>query len=183
MNVRRSLAAAICSLILAACGSSSSSPTPSVPQYGGSWSGTYVISGCNQTGGMSLVNICGSLGNSAPYGLTLTQNGTSVTGSFALGTISFANTGGTIASGGSLALTGTNLSNGITIVVNWALNLTASTLTGTLSQNWTSDTLSGQVNIVGSISNASRSASLAPIRFVPPSSLADLVHAISTAPK
>jgi hypothetical protein len=91
MTVRRSLAAAICGLILAACGSSSSSPTPSVPQYGGSWSGTYVISGCNQTGGMSLVNICGSLGNSAPYGLTLTQNGTSVTGSFALGTITFAN--------------------------------------------------------------------------------------------
>jgi hypothetical protein len=176
------LVLAVCALAASACGSSSSSPSQSVPQYGGHWSGTYVISGCNQTGGMALANLCGSLGTSAPYGFSLTQNGTSVTGSFTLGTVNFANTGGTIAPGGSLALTGTTVTSGITIVVNWALNLSGSTLTGTVSQNWTSDTLSGQVNVVGTISNASHTAAAGAMRFDNPQSLGDLVRALTTAP-
>jgi hypothetical protein len=142
---------------LTACGSSSpTAPTaPPIPNYAGSWSGTYTISGCTQSGGVGLANVCGALGNQAPYTMPLSESGRNVSGSFALGTIQFGSTGGTIGSDGSLQLQGTSVSNGITIVVNWQLNLNGSNaLTGTLTQVWTSSTLSGQANVVGTITTA-----------------------------
>lgn len=140
-----------------ACGGSSpTAPSSRTPNYAGNWSGTYVISGCNQSGGVALANICGALGGSAPYRFSLTQSSRNVSGSFTLGTATFPSTGGTIGTDGSLALNGTSVSNGITIVVNWALNLPSTALTGTVSQIWTSTTLSGQANVVGTISTANR---------------------------
>jgi hypothetical protein len=167
---------------LSACGGSSpSAPTaPPIAQYAGNWTGTYTITGCTQSGGIALANICGSLGNTPPYGLQLTQTGSNVSGSFTLGTVSFPNVGGTVGSDGSLALSGTSLSSGVTIVVTWALHM-SSGVTGTLTQVWQSSTLSGQTNVVGNINTSSRSAfSLAPASILP-TSVSGLAAAVARA--
>lgn len=171
---------ALCVLV-SACGNDNK-PSENIPNYGGSWRGTYVISGCNQSGGIALANICGNLGSSAPYTFALTQSSRNVSGSFALGNITFPNTGGSVAQDGSLALTGTTVSNGITIVVNWALTLPSTAISGTLTQRWTSDTLSGVANVVGTISTALHNTAVlapAPVQF---HSMTDVIAGATTEP-
>jgi hypothetical protein len=170
-------------MLVSACGSSSTSPvaaTPPIPQYGGSWTGSYVITGCNQSGGVAAANICGTLGSSAPYTFSLTQSSRNVSGSFALGTVGFPNTGGTVGQDGSLALSATTVNSGITIVVNWALNMPAAAITGTIAQIWTSNVLSGQVNVVGSISTATRTSSLARSLTFQPRSVQELLNGLTS---
>lgn len=143
-------------LLCAACGGSPTAPSVKTPNYAGAWHGNYTLSGCTQSGGVALANVCGNLGSTPPYTMTLTQNGTSVTGSFTLGSINFPNTGATIAADGSLGLQATTINQGITIVVTWALTLPNNVLAGTVTQNWTSDTLSGSASVVGTIATALR---------------------------
>ena len=63
--------AIVLTVVMTACGGSSSSPTspaaPPIPSYAGTWTGNYTITGCTQNGGMALANICGSMGTAAPY--------------------------------------------------------------------------------------------------------------------
>lgn len=145
-------------LCVVGCGSNGSptGPSKNVPNYSGNWRGTYTVTGCNETGGISLANVCRLVGNAPPFTLTLTQSQRNVSGSFTLGSINFPNTGGTVSEDGSLGLNATSVSDGITIVVTWSLNLPSTALTGTVSQIWTSTTLSGQANVVGTISTATR---------------------------
>jgi hypothetical protein len=160
MRYQRFLLALLTAVLVAGCGGKSSTPSapsaPPVPNYAGNWTGAYTITGCTQTGGIALGNICGALGSSAPFRFALSQSSTSVTGSFALGSINFGSTGGTVDQGGSLALQATSVSNGVTIIVTWHLSVSSGTLTGTITQIWTSDTLSGQVNVAGTITSAIR---------------------------
>ena len=147
-------------LIATGCGGSPSKPSETIAQYGGSWSGTYSITGCTQTGGVALANICGALGQTPPYRMSLTQSSRNVSGTFTLGTIAFPQTGGTVGTDGSLQLNGTSISNGITIVVSWNLRNSVSQMSGNISQQWASDTLSGGATVAGTINSAIHSASL-----------------------
>ena len=179
----RKLLPAIVSLVLGsavACGGgNSASPSENIPNYGGSWSGTYTITGCTQSGGVGLANICGAIGVTAPYAFTLNQSGRSVTGSFTLGSIPFPSTGGTIGTDGSLALSATSQNNGITIIANWALTLPSTALAGTITQVWTSTTLSGQANVAGVIGTAVHAAAASRPGLVVPESLEEAVRAIA----
>jgi len=157
MSMRRVWSVVFVLAFAVSCGRSPTSPSSKTPNYAGAWSGAYTVTGCNQTGGVGAANVCGSIGASAPYTLTLSQSSTSVTGSFFLGSISFPSTGGTIEPGGSLSLQATSVSNGITVIVTWHLNMSGSALTGTISQIWTSNTLSGQANVAGTINSAAKS--------------------------
>jgi len=141
-----------------ACGDSSpTSPTPSTPNYAGTWTGTYAITSCTQTGGVADANVCGAVGGSTQgFSMQLAQSGSTVTGSFNLGTVPFANASGTIAADGGLELRGNGTANGIAAAVTWSLRLPASSLTGTVAQTWSSSTLTGQANVAGSISSATR---------------------------
>jgi hypothetical protein len=152
------MALALCIASCACGGNDATSPSSRTPDYAGSWSGSYTITGCTQSGGVALANICGNLGATPPYSFSLTQSGTNVSGSFALGSVSFPNVGGTVRSDGSLSLQGTSVSNGITVVVTWALNMPANALTGTITQQWTSTGLSGSATVTGNINTAIRSA-------------------------
>ncbi len=147
-------------LVTAACGGSGDSPAaptpPPIANYAGTWTGTYTITGCTQSGGIALVNVCRTLGQVLPFQLSLTQGGSSASGSFTLGTISFPSTGGTVGSDGSLTLNGSTTSDGITIIVTWALRMAGSSMMGTVTQVWTSNTLSGQATLVGTIGTATR---------------------------
>jgi hypothetical protein len=164
----------------AACGGSSSTgpSEPAIPNYAGNYSGTYTITGCNQSGGVALANVCGNLGSAAPYSFSFQQSSRSVTGSFFLGSVSFPNVGGTIGSDGSLGLNGTSITNGVTVVVTWALR-NSGTISGTITQVWQSNTLSGQANVVGTISTANRTSSLPLGTFAVPTTLNDLSFAMS----
>lgn len=136
---------------------SSPSPVPSpTANYAGKWSGTYTLTGCNQSGGVGLANLCSAVGTTAPYSFSLTQGGPNVSGTFTLGSVTFPNTGGTVAQDGSLALSATHVANGLTTIATWALQFAGSTLIGTTTQTIQSSTLSGSVVIVGTINNAIR---------------------------
>lgn len=161
MKLRLLLTASVVALASAACGGDKGPTAPSapaIPNYAGAWSGTYTITGCSQTGQIALANICGSLGSTPPYTFNLTQSQRNVSGSFALGSVQFPNTGGTIGQDGSLPLSGTSVSSGITIVVNWALNMPAQAITGTITQQWSSTGLTGSATVAGSVNSAIRSA-------------------------
>jgi hypothetical protein len=88
--------------------------------------------------------------------MSLTQTGRNVSGTFRLGQIEFPQTGGSVGNDGSLALNGTSQSNGITIVVAWNLHKSATAITGTVSQNWASATLSGGATVTGQINTSNR---------------------------
>jgi hypothetical protein len=110
---------------------------------------------------MSLARICDNMGQTAPYSFNFQQSGSSVTGSFMLGSINFPSTGGTVGSDGSLSLQATAIRDGVTVISTWALHNPGGTnpaITGSISQAWTSTTLSGQVNIAGTIGSSIRGA-------------------------
>jgi hypothetical protein len=136
------------------------------------------VTSCNQTGDVALANVCGILGNTAPYQFFLTQADRSVTGSFMLGSINFSNTSGTVAQDGSLALSGTTQSSGITIVINWALTLPSTAIAGTIAQNWTAAGLSGSANVTGSINTGIRS-NLAPSFSPMPQTLHEAIRRLN----
>jgi hypothetical protein len=169
-------------LTAAACGGDSN-PTSNTPiaQYAGSWNGTYTITGCTQSGGVASANICGALGNSAPYTFDFTQSSRSVTGSFALGSVQFPGTGGTVNSDGSLQLQAATNSDTVTISVTWNLTNPGNAIGGTVSQVWTATTLSGQANIAGTITSAVHPASVNGVSpVISPQSLHDFVRALKT---
>jgi hypothetical protein len=165
-------------LLVSACGSSSSTaPTaPPIPQYAGSWAGSYTITGCTQSGAFSVANLCSTLGAAPRYTFALSQSSRNVTGSFALGTIQFPSTGGSVGGDGSLGLNATYVDNasGIAIAVTWALNMPASAITGTVTQVWTASN-AGQANVVGTISTAARTAVERPLLALSSRSLSQLV--------
>jgi len=177
---RRLLACVSTSLLLTACGGNSATgpSAPPPPNYAGTWSGTYTVTGCTQSGGMALANPCGLMGTTPRYSITLTQNGTSATGSFTLGSLAFPSTGGTILSDGSLALSATYFSDGITIITNWALHNSGNAITGTVTQLWQSTTLSGQANVAGTIGTAVHSAAVTAITTTAPRTIEGLAQAV-----
>jgi hypothetical protein len=163
MTTKTAAMVMLMALTVAMTACSKESPTaPSaapIPNYAGTWTGTYTITGCTQQGGMALVNICADMGSSMPYQFNFQQSGSSVTGSFMMGSINFPSTGGTVASDGSLPLQATTIRNGVTIIVNWALRNAGGpnpVITGTVTSAWTSTTLSGQTNIAGTMASSIR---------------------------
>ncbi len=186
----RSLAIVGLSLSVVACSGSSSSPTantpPPIPNYGGTWTGQYAVTSCNQSGIVAIANLCGNFTGTLPYRVILAESGRGVTGQFFLGTLEFDNVSSTIGADGSLVFAGSNFVNTpITIAVTWTVNLPAATqLTGTLSQAWQSTTLAGQGMVVGTLAGggahtASEGRALVSAR---PRSLDELLRAVHVAP-
>jgi hypothetical protein len=177
MTTLKLTATTLLALVCLACGSSTpTAPSaPPIAQYAGTWSGTYTVTGCTQSGGVALANVCGSLGNSPSYGFQFTQSGANVSGSFTLGTIAFPGVGGTVGADTSLAVQGTAITNGVTIVVRWALTMPGLTPSGTVTQTWTSNVLSGQATVVGTIATAGHGQT---VRTTVPQSVAEALRAV-----
>lgn len=53
MRISR-LAPAVGLIACLACGGGNTSPSARIPDYSGGWSGTYTVSGCNQSGQIAL---------------------------------------------------------------------------------------------------------------------------------
>lgn len=177
----------VLALLASACGSSSpSTPTPIIPAYAGTWSGTYLVTSCTQTGTIALANACGTLQSDGQLGYTLNllQSNTTIGGGFLLGTLSFSPASGTInTTDGSLALTGGVVNGGITISTTWALrSASQGQLSGTLAEIWTGVGLSGQVNVAASLSTAVKTAAAAAPALSLPRSIHDAATAMRVRP-
>jgi hypothetical protein len=110
----------------------------SLPNYAGTWTGTYTVMTCMATGDFDLYGFCGVLpsGTVLNTDLVLTQTGDQVTGQLFLGTITAA-ANGPVAMDGQLALTGQVIEGDFTIDAAYALQSTVpGQITGGMTQLW-----------------------------------------------
>lgn len=129
-----------------------------MPSFAGNWSGTFLVQGCAQTGGAASANLCSlaPAGTTGSFTLTLTQSGSTVTGSFTIESTTFPGANGTVASDGSLSLQGSNSTNGVTEIADWRLDVAGSALTGTFTLN-IADAVGDAVTISLTITSATHS--------------------------
>lgn len=143
MKTRRSRWLPLGLLCLAAvgCGDNGSPTTPSppapvTPNFAGTWVGTGQLQQC--TGNTTL---CGQVspGASAPVEFVLAQNTTSVSGTWTInGAEPRLAVAGSVASDGSLNLSGTRLAGVPVAVDSTRLTATGSAMSGTLTYSFTS---------------------------------------------
>jgi hypothetical protein len=169
----------VVALFVSACGGSNSPTAPAVvvPQYGATWSGSYTVTGCTQTGDLISVNICTNFasGTVLPFTMTLAQTGTAITpGTFSLGTAAFVMQPATIGPNGALTIVGTYASSPVVVVTTWALT---APIIGTQSQAWTAQGLTGQVTVTSVVGSTVKTASVVTAGD-PPASLSDVLDAI-----
>jgi hypothetical protein len=137
-----------------------------VPNFAGSWSGSYYVTGCSQTGFYATLNYCSSnFSNNKvfPYNMSLTQTLDTVSGATFLGTLSFGQSSGTVDGGGNIALSGNYYSGSSSIYCSW--NLSSSTpgrLAGTVQQTWRDSGVSGQMIITGTIRDSMKTNNAMP---------------------
>jgi len=154
-------------------------PAPVIPNYTGIWTGNYVVTSCTQNGTIALANLCGSAspGTSLPFLLNIAQTAVtnSVQGTFTLGTIPFTIVPTSVSSTGTLTVSGTSLSNGITILTTWILT---TPIVGTQTQVWSASSLTGQVNISSAIGTVTKTGSVTRAPISTPHSFEELIRAL-----
>lgn len=93
-----------------------------VPDFQGTWSGSYFIDACQQSGDFAAIRFCSDFpaGSVLPTNLVLTQTDDRVEGRLFLGTLA-GDGRGPIDAGGTLTLTGTVASSPLTIDTVWLL--------------------------------------------------------------
>jgi hypothetical protein len=129
-----------------------------VPDYDGSWSGTYLVTACSETGVFATERFCaGTLNSSPPVRFALTQSGTTVSASFLLGQLAFPAAAATIGADGGLPVEST-LNENVRIVATWTLASGATGLTGTVRQRWTAASQAGEGVLDGRIVTVTRAA-------------------------
>jgi len=109
-----------------------------LPNYGGTWNGTYTVTTCSATGDFDLYGFCGTVpsGTVLNTDLVLTQVGDQITGQIYLGTLSTTATG-PVAVDGHLTLTGRVVQGDFTIDTVYTLqSTTPGTVTGDMTQLW-----------------------------------------------
>ena len=128
------------------------------PNYAGTWTGTYTVSSCTNSGFFADASLCSSvLNTTAAFGFVLTQSNRTVTGTFSLGSLSSLPVSTTIGNDGSLTLSAPVLQGSFTLNTTWTLQqATAGALTGQTRQVWTVTGQSGDAVLQGSIVSAAR---------------------------
>ncbi len=148
LTLQLARAVGISFLLGAAACSTSSAPSPSTPNYAGTWTGGYTITSCTNVDapGDTPVNLCASIERNDVYRFNLSQTGRTVTGTYTLVNALFScpcggdygtlDMSGTIAADGTLAIvaTGSPRATGLTASIEFDVKLaTPSMLTGTVS--------------------------------------------------
>ena len=130
-----------------------------LPNYQGTWSGSYYIVSCNATGDfVTVVFFCDMLavGTVLPIELNLIQADDRVEGRFLLGELG-ADTSGPVQTDGQLLLSGAVHEGTITIEIAMLLqSITPGQITGRLSQIWRMTELSGSGQIEADIQELPR---------------------------
>jgi hypothetical protein len=131
------------------------------PNYGGSWSGSYYVTSCSQTGDFAAANVCApfSPNRVLPYDMGLSQKGGAVSGDFYLGSIPFSQVSALVGGAGELVLPGTYGEDTFTIVCTWDLTSpTAGRLNGSVRQVWRDSDASGEMIVTGTVRDSMRLA-------------------------
>lgn len=149
-------------LSLAACGGGSSgpmAPTPA-PDYAGTWTGTYTVSSCTNSGFFADAGLCSSVLNTvAAVTFTLAQTDRTVTGTFSLGSLNSPQVAAMVASDESLTLTGVLQQGAFTVNTTWTLQQPAGgALTGQTRQIWTAAGQNGEGILLGSTLSVTRTS-------------------------
>jgi hypothetical protein len=128
--------------------------------FAGTWSGGHVIRECNGTGSVQDL-ICGAargafrIGTNLTFGATLTQSGTTVTGTVNLGGLIGPVTG--VVSGGTLVLSGGATGSGFTAVISgWSTQVSGNTMTGAVNYTLTFQGVPGNAGIVSTLQSVTR---------------------------
>jgi len=157
-----------------------------VPSYQGSWQGTYGVSSCTATDDFNRLGFCATLtaqvGAAAPVLFVFRQSGDSVTASFQLGAVRFAETTVTLEADGTLPVTATaDADTNTTIEAAWRVSSPVDgQIAATYRQTWTHRTLSGSAIVEGALLQARRTSDLAALQglTVPRSAAGSLDAAI-----
>jgi len=131
-----------------------------LPNYQGTWTGTYRIDSCSATGDWATIDFCSYLpsGTVAEVGLVLTQTLDSVSGTFFLGSLSSTGTG-PVATNGQLTFTGKITQDTTSIdAVFIVQSTTPGQITGALNQLWTDTTMSGNAQVYCTIVSLSQTS-------------------------
>jgi len=136
-----------------------------LPNYQGTWSGSYSVRSCSQSAQAALVDLCGatfSVNRVLPTNLNVTQDGDRVQGRFFLGTLG-ADASGPVQGDGRLLLTGVVNGDGLTIDTSWALDSqSAGRITGGFTLLVRFAGLNGDARVVADIRDLNRTSNLAP---------------------
>jgi hypothetical protein len=125
---------------------------PDTPQFGFNWNGLYSVQACVDSGDAAGACAQAPVGQTAPYTLSLTQTGTTVSGSSTLGNAVFPTTSGTIANDGSLQLKSTLANGPLTQTLTWTLTISGTQLQGTFTAVATD--AGGAATLTGKITTA-----------------------------
>jgi hypothetical protein len=183
--MRRRLALAF-PLFAAACGSSSPTAPPATPtpvpvvSFAGTYSGTYTITACGQTGTFATAHFCDTLrvGTIFPMSLTLSQSGNSVEGTLLQGRAATPVTG-FVNGSGQLILDGSTASGNLvellpedpedtTVsgnfaeeIVGWNTSLSGNALVGSWNAVWTWALRPGTAQTVQTLTSVVKTPSVA----------------------
>lgn len=133
-----------------------------LPGFQGVWSGSYVVTGCTQTGTFAVINFCSNFGNNRvlPTNMTLTQTRDAVTGSIFLGTLSGSGNG-PVSTDGSLPFDGTIRDGDTTIITSWGLQSTVpGRMTGGMNFIWRTTGVSGEIRVTTNIRDLNRTSNI-----------------------
>lgn len=129
--------------------------------FGGTWSGSYVVERCDGTGSVQDV-FCSQnrglypVGSSLPISMNLTQNGTTVTGSFALGQVTGTATG-VVNGAGVLTLQGSAASGTLNITLtSWSSRVSGNAMEGSFGYNVTAIGVGGVAAVSTRLSGVTR---------------------------
>jgi hypothetical protein len=128
------------------------SGTGMAPPFSGFWTGTYIVERCDGTGSIQDI-FCSTnrglypVGTTLPISMNLTQNGGSVTGALALGTVAGSVTG--TVTGGVLTLQGAANASPITATITaWSTTVSGNSMSGNITYNLTSTGTPGVATVV-----------------------------------
>jgi hypothetical protein len=128
--------------------------------YAGTWSGTYTVSSCTNSGFFADSGFCSSvLNTTAGVTFTLAQTDRTVSGNFHLGSVDFPSLTSNINADGTLPLASSVQDGAFTIDATWMLQQASpSALTGQTRQVWKATGQSGDGTLQGQITSVVKAA-------------------------
>jgi hypothetical protein len=155
-----------------------------LPNYQGTWVGSYAITGCEQSGAFAAIAFCGEFPNNVvlPLSFVFTQTNDSVSGTASLGTLRSNQASGPVGLDGTLALPATYQDGTFMLTESWMIqSREAGKITGRVSVIWRASGYSGEGRISGDLFNVNRTSSMTTGVAAPssaPRTLQDLIRAV-----
>lgn len=129
--------------------------------FSGTWSGSYVVERCDGTGSVQDI-LCSAnrgaypVGTVLPISMSLSQTGSSVTGTVSFGSVTGVVTG-SVDGGGGLTLRGTATSGSLSLVItSWSTRIQGTSMQGNVSYNATAVGVPGVAGVTVRLSNVSK---------------------------